>query len=103
MRTHHFPFTLIKHLKPLSSPPLPSPRFVPKGSKISNLELSELIAISVSGIGIGDGEGAYERSPGVKPVGGSVGPDGGVKRKGPDGVCKVSVVGLKFRSPENAI
>jgi hypothetical protein len=58
----------------------------------------------VSGTGAGDGDGAYDKSPGVKPAVGSRSPCGAVKRNdSPDGVVMESVMGLKFKSPEKAI
>jgi hypothetical protein len=100
-RTHHFPLTLIKQVISGSSPP--SFKADPNGSRISNLALEGEIAISVSGTGLGEGLGASERSPGVKPALGSLSPEGGENRNGPLGVSMLSVVGLKLRSPENAI
>jgi len=61
------------------------------------------MAISVSGTGVGDGEGEYDKSPGVYPAEGRDVPVGGVNLNGPLGVWRVSVAGLKLRSPENAI
>ena len=99
---HHFPLTLIKQVISGNSP-FPSMKLLAKGSNISNLELRGEITISVSETGTGDGVGEYERSPGVNPIEGSLSPVGGEKRKGPDDVGMVSVVGLKLRLPEKAI
>jgi hypothetical protein len=101
-RTNHLPLTLIKHLKPPSSTG-PFLKADPNGSRISNLAESGEMAISVSGTGVGEGDGEYERSPGVYPWVGREIPVGGENLNGPLGVSRVSVAGLKFRDPENAI
>ncbi len=102
LEAHHFPLTLIKQVISGNSP-FPPTKLLPKGSRISKRRLLGEMTMSCSGTGKGDGDGAYDRSPGVKPADGRRSPVGGANRKGPVEVGMASVVGLKLRSPENAI
>jgi hypothetical protein len=77
--TYHLPLTLIKQVIWGNSLG-PSAKWLPNGSRISNRVESGEMAIFVSGTGAGDGDGAYDKSPGVNPAVGSRSPCGAVKR-----------------------